>query len=1302
MSEETNPSIKLGASKSESALREEKILEFWRENKIFNKSLEKKSSKGEFVFYDGPVTANSKPVLHTMVPFSFKDAIPRYKTMRGYHVRRKGGWDTHGLPVELQVEKELGIKSKKEIEEYGIAKFNQECKDSVWKYVESWKSFTKRMGYWADQENAYVTYYNSYIESLWNVVKKVDEQKLLYKDYKVVPWCPRCGTALSSHELAQGYEDVKDLSVTAKFKVKGQENTYILAWTTTPWTLPGNVALAVGEKVMYMEVKVGNEILVLAKDRLAILTEPYEVIAEHAGSEMVGMEYEPLYPFLQESLRSDRKNSPRSDLTKAYKVYAADFVNTEDGTGIVHTAVMYGQDDFELGTKVGLPKHHLVGLDGKFLPGTGIFEGRFVRDEAVAVDVIKDLALRGLLFKKEKYEHPYPHCWRCHTALIYYARDSWYIKMSAPKVKDRMIVENKTINWEPEHIQGGRFGEWLREIKDWAISRERYWGTPLPVWDCTKCKKRHVIGSLDELKNKAKKSGNKYFIMRHGEAIDNAKHILDPKGDPNNHLTEKGKNEASESGKKLKNKKIDLIFTSPFLRTRETSQIVKAELGLKDEMFHIEDRLHEFNEADFKEVRKRTGEFLFELENKYQNKNILIVSHGGPIWTMENLALWHTSDNFNERVMFDTAEVQEIPFTSFPHDASYELDLHRPYIDEVELVCAHSTISGQACGGDLIRTKEVMDVWFDSGAMPFAQDHYPFENREWVEGPGYPADFISEAIDQTRGWFYTLHAVGVLMGRGKAYKNVICLGHLMDAKGKKMSKSLGNVVDPWEMMDKYGVDTLRLWMYSVNQPGESKNFDEKTVLELHRQVFGLLYNILAFYELYRDRSLEARSYNLEPNSNNILDQWILARLDEVIELNTKNLDNYKLLEPVRAMKDFINDLSTWYLRRSRERIKEGDSEAKQTLYFVLKTLSKLIAPFAPFTAEDIWLKLKNEKDEKSVHLALWPAFKKKGFFGFFGRKSTVIGDMAKVRDSVSTLLKERQEKNIPVRQPILSATGPAFAPEYVEILKEELNVKNYGATGTFSLDTNMTPALKAEGEYREFMRELQDMRKKLGLNPGDKMPLSIEKIYKKYKIMPTLQMHMLRVAAVVSLICDSMNIKVEKGNIISACLLHDIGNIIKFKSESLPDFYEPEGLDYWMGVKNEFVSKYGSDEHAANEMLMREIGVPDRVIHIAQSNRFSLLCTQLKNSDINVKIAHYADGRVAPRGVMSYQARMDEAEVRYKGREDVFVDENRVKLIACGLGIEKEIFKNSTIKPEDITDETVAPIIAELRGFVIK
>jgi len=1127
-------------NKSQRAQAEEKVLEFWKENKIFEKSLEKESPKGEYVFYEGPPTANGKPGIHHLEARAFKDAIPRYKTMQGFHVRRKAGWDTHGLPVELQVEKKLGLSSKKAIEEYGIAKFNKECKESVWEYTDLWSKFTDRIGYWVDQDNPYVTYHNNYIESVWNVVKEADNQKLLFKDYKVVPWCPRCGTGLSSHELAQGYQDVKDLSVYVKFKLtkassdtlaqalgRGErepvpdhsqeyadssfQDTYILAWTTTPWTLPGNVALAVGEKMDYVKIKINTgETFFIAKERLSVIDGQYEIVGELKGSDLIGLEYEPLYPYLKEIISDEEK--PKLD--KAYKVYGADFVTTEDGTGVVHTAVMYGQDDFELGTKIGLPKVHLVGLDGKFFEGTDFLSGRFVRDKETAVEIIKDLAHRGLLFKKEKYEHSYPHCWRCKTALIYYARDSWYIRMS--ELRDKMVKENERINWEPSYIKEGRFGEWLRDIKDWAISRERYWGTPLPVWTCDKCNKKEVIGSIEDIKSKTKKSGNKYFVMRHGQAENNTLNILNSNNDKEFHLTELGKQQVKESAEIIKNIKFDYIFVSPILRTQETFHILNKEFNFScpvitekniserdagvfdgkspeefikifknmDEEFSLRPEKGE----NLNDIRKRFGDFLYSLDSNYQNKNILIISHGDPVCishaVSEGMNIKQTI-NFFENNYPKNAEVKELDFAPLPHNENYELDLHKPYIDEVPLVCD--------CGGSLIRTKEVMDVWLDSGTMPFSQDHYPFENKELIDsGRGYPADFICEAIDQTRGWFYTLHAVGAIMGKGKAYKNVICLGHILDANGKKMSKSLGNIVDPWMMIEKYGVDTLRMWMYAVNQPGESKNFDEKTVSELHNKIFNLLYNVLAFYELYRDPHLELLAYK---GSDNVLDKWIITKFEILQKEVTENLDNYKLLEPVRAIRDFIGDLSTWYVRRSRERLKDGDVDAKKTLYLILKNLAKLMAPFAPFTAEDIWQKLKVDGDAESVNLTEWS-------FSDMPRQGLgegVIEKMEKTREIVTMGLQARQKSGIPVRQPLTKIevkelpgekAGIELDEEYLEIIKDEINVKEIKIVqaeteSEIKLDTHITEELREEGLYRELCRAMQDLRKKKGLNPND-------------------------------------------------------------------------------------------------------------------------------------------------------------------------------------------------------------------------
>jgi isoleucyl-tRNA synthetase len=1088
--------------KSERALQEEATLAFWNEKKIFEKTVAKDAPKGEYVFYEGPPTANAKPALHHLEARAFKDVIPRYKTMQGYHVPRRAGWDTHGLPVELQIEKKLGLTSKKQIEEYGVAKFNKECKDSVFTYIKDWETFTDRIGYWVDKKSAYYTFDTSYIESLWSIVGKINDRGLLYKDYKIVPWCPRCGTGLSSHELAQGYMDVKDLSVTAKCKVVGQENTYILAWTTTPWTLPGNVALAVGKDIDYVTIRVGEENFIIAKERLSLIGGEYEIVLEIKGSDLVGLEYEPLYPYLK--TEAEKKGL---DMSKAFHVYAADFVTTTDGTGVVHIAPMYGADDFALATSQVLPKFHTVDETGHFIEGTDFLEKRFAKDEEVAVDIIKDLAHRGLLFKKEKYEHSYPHCWRCKTPLLYYARDSWYVRMS--ELRDKLLEANNTINWEPNHIKEGRFGEWIREVKDWAFSRERYWGTPLPVWS-TDDGERVVVDSVETLKSLMKTSGNNYFFMRHGQTANNLlgvwscdSHVVDP-------LTEEGKRQVEATAQTLKDKNIDIIISSPFPRTQQSAHEVARVLGIDEKEIIADKRLGEWNIgaeydkrpfADFfairnasgvdryhfktedgesyAEVFKRVGDFLYDIEKEYQGKNILIVSHGAPCRSLVNISegisfkdLYEQTRDFND---FNNAEVREILFIPMPHDEEYNLDLHKPYVDQVELV---------KDGKRLTRAKEVLDVWFDSGSMPFAQEHFPFDGKL-----AYPADFISEAIDQTRGWFYTLLAVGVLMEKGAPYKNVICLGHLLDKDGKKMSKSIGNIVEPFEQMDKFGVDAVRWWMYSVNAPGESKNYDEKSVAEINNRVFNLFSNVLSFYELYREKELE----NINTTSENILDKWILAILNQTISESTNGLDSYDLFKPTRAIREFIDNLSTWYLRRSRDRIKDGDTDAKQTLYTVLKTTAQLMAPFAPFFAEYVWQKLKSNSDEESVHLSEWPTF--------LEVDHEILRKMEKVRYFCTLGNAERKKVNIPVRQPLQSIVVQyKFTDEQlVGLIKEELNVKeviwDIPRTEEIVLNTEITPELKLEGDYRELVRMIQDLRKEKGLSAQDSISLILPSGY---------------------------------------------------------------------------------------------------------------------------------------------------------------------------------------------------------------
>lgn len=1093
--------------KSEASLREEETLKQWNDRDIFNKTLAKESPEGEFVFYEGPPTANGHPGIHHMIPRVFKDAIPRYKTMRGFHVRRKAGWDTHGLPVEIETEKQLGLTSKKQIEEYGIEAFNEKCKESVWQYIDEWRMFTERMGYWVNLDDAYVTYYPQFMESVWNVIKTASDGGYLYKDYKVVPWCPRCGSALSSHEVAQGYADVEDTSVYIKFKATDAENEYFLAWTTTPWTLPGNVALAVGEDMDYVQVEHGGDLLWLAEARLHVLGQDTTVLQKVPGKELIGRTYEPLFPYLKKSLPA----SEQGKMPNVFKIHPAKFVSTGDGTGIVHTAVMYGAEDFELGNEIGLPKHHLVAEDGTFTKDVTEYAGEFVKDDAVQERIIADLDARGLLLRTEKITHTYPFCWRCKTPLIYYARTSWYIRMSA--LRDKLVKENEKINWVPDHIKEGRFGEWLREIKDWAISRDRYWGTPLPVWTCAHCHHQEVVESVEKLTKLQRQSGNTYTVLRHGEAESNRQDIyVSSPGGPLDVLTEKGKEEVEHAAKKLK--KTDLIITSPFNRTKETAAIVAQHLGLSPEQILIDDRLGElhvgaldgktFHEAaafymdrdwftkkpeggeSHQDVKRRVTEFLYDIDATYEGKHILLVTHGGAAQMLFAAAEHATEATIAKdmRRFNETAEFHELPFTPVPHNRAFELDLHKPFIDEVVVPCPK-------CEAPMKREPEVLDVWFDSGSMPFAQDHYPFENKDLIDDGGYPAQFISEAIDQTRGWFYTLHAVGVLMGKGRAYENVICLGHILDAKGKKMSKSWGNAVNPWEMMAKYGVDPIRFWMYSINQPGDTKNFDEKTVDEVVKKVFTILRNVLKFYTLYAADLTTGK----DEKSSHVLDQWILARFAELSRTVTEGLEGYNPFEPTRAIRDFVNDLSTWYVRRSRDRFKSDDTADKtaalRTTRFVLLELSKLLAPFTPFFAEEIYAGAGGELE--SVHLENWPEAQKVN--------ADALLDMEEVRRVVSLALEARMNAGIKIRQPLAKLTIRKKHSRLkgndalLAIIKDELNVKDvvWGEDEGWEveLDTVITPELEKEGRMRELVRAIQEFRKQSGLQPGDTPAISV-------------------------------------------------------------------------------------------------------------------------------------------------------------------------------------------------------------------
>ncbi len=861
--------------------REKEIEKFWHDNDIFKKSIDLRANGENFTFYDGPPTANGKPHIGHVLTRVIKDMIPRYRTMKGYHVLRKAGWDTHGLPVELEVEKLLGLEGKEQVEQYGLEPFIKKCKESVWKYKGMWEDFSSTVGFWADMDDPYITYDNKYIESEWWSLKKIFDEGLLYKGFKIVPYCPRCGTPLSSHEVAQGYKDVKEKSVIAKFKAKGEENTYFLAWTTTPWTLPSNVALCVNAKESYVKVKAGDEYYILAQALADKVVGEYEIVESFDGAELEYREYEPLFDFA----KPDKK---------CYYVTCADYVTLTDGTGIVHTAPAFGEDDSQVGRRYDLPFVQLVDAKGQMTKETP-WQGKFCKD--ADKDVLYELKIGGKLFKTLQYEHSYPFCWRCDTPLIYYARNSWFIKMT--DVRDRLIANNETVNWIPESIGTGRFGEWIKNVQDWGVSRDRYWGTPLNIWEC-ECGHRHAIGSIEELKS--------------------------------------------------------------------------------------------------------------------------------------------MSDNCPD-----------------------DIELHRPYIDAVTVRC-------DKCGGEMHRVKEVIDCWYDSGAMPFAQWHYPFENKEIFE-QNFPADFISEAVDQTRGWFYSLLAESTLLFDKAPYKNVIVLGHVQDENGQKMSKSKGNAVDPFEALQQHGADAIRWYFYSNSAPWLPNRFYKAAVVEGQRKFMGTLWNTYAFFVLYANiDNFNAGSYELDYSTLGVMDRWILSKLNSLVKTVDKLLENYKITECSRVLQGFVDELSNWYIRRSRERfwgkeMTQDKINAYVTLYTCLVTFAKLSAPMIPFMSEQIYRNLVCENDSsapESVHLCDFPVC----------REEWIDKELEETMDeAVDIVVLGRACRNNAViknRQPLsaMYIHAPKQLDEYyTDIIKDEMNVKKAEFVSDLSAFTDFSfkPQLKTLG-----------------------------------------------------------------------------------------------------------------------------------------------------------------------------------------------------------------------------------------------
>jgi len=1101
--------------KSEVAEAEEKILHFWKNNSIFEKTVDRPSSKGEFVFYDGPPFATGLPHYGHILGSFIKDTIPRYQTMQGKRVERRWGWDCHGLPIENIVEKDFKISGKKEIEKIGIDMFNEYARSKVLDYVAHWKETVDRIGRWVDFDGSYKTMDNSFIESVWWALSEMAKKDLLYEGTRVLPYCPRCETPIANSEIAMdnSYKDITDISVYVKFKLLDEPNTFLLVWTTTPWTLPGNTAAAVNATVAYLKIEEEKEgstsCFFIAKDlypKLKIKFENPKIIEEVIGKDLVGRRYQP--PF-DDFLDKDIPNKENG-----WKVYSASYVTTESGTGIVHLAPAYGEEDMELAKTHNIPFIRHVGPDGRFVIDVKDFAGEKAKPkedhQAGDVLIIKKLSAKGLLFAKEKIIHSYPHCYRCETPLYYFALPSWFLKISA--VKEQMLELNEKIHWIPGHLKEGRFKKSMEAAPDWNISRNRFWASPLPIWKCEKCAQVRIVSSIDDIKKETQK--NSYFLMRHGEADHNVQSLLS--SDPQNphHLTIKGEEEVRLSGESLKEKGITKIIASDFIRCRESAKIIADILGFSLEDIVFEPRLREINFGDynlrhreeqwayfstseerftralpngesFGDVKTRVGEWIYEFDASNKGEKVLIMTHEVPAWLLASVTYgWENRASLEQRKekkgFLATGDIHDLRFAFVPHNKNFELDLHRPYIDEITFFCS--------CGGIQKRIPEVFDCWFESACMPFAQKHYPFENQEWFK-IHFPAQFVAEYIAQTRTWFYYMHAVSTMLFDSPPFEHVVTTGTILALDGQKMSKSKGNYPDPWILFNKYGVDALRFYLLSSPlMKSEDINFSEKGVDEVYKRIILRLKNVVSFYETYRGEE----HFGAHTQSEHVLDRWVLARLSELVNGMTTHMEAFEVDKVYILLDLFIDDLSTWYLRRSRSRLKSDDQmelqAALSTFHFTLETLSRVAAPFIPFLSEEIYQKLRAPLSMESVHLALWPQFERKSALD-----TELLANMETVRRLTSLALEARATLGVKIRQPLRSVTLQDESlrdnSDLVQIFLDEINVKDAffdkDQDVPVLLDGTIDESLRREGDAREFIRSVQEARKEKSFVPKD-------------------------------------------------------------------------------------------------------------------------------------------------------------------------------------------------------------------------